>query len=673
MRSGVSRRSSIPSRVDLVSLALLVLTGPGLAAWAQDAVQEGRRDVTDIDLDDLLKVHVTSASKKDQSLNDVAAAVTVLRDEDLRRMGVTTVAEAMRAVPGFHVGRNTSSVWAVSPRGFSDELSNKLLVMIDGRSVYSPLHSGVYWDVQDVFMEDVDRIEVVRGPGGTLWGANAVNGVVNIITKPAGETQGGLITAGGGTEERILSGARYGFKAADNVDVRVFAKYSEHDDALDGVTTNTRAYDGWNLAHGGFRADWKTGDSSRITFSGDYYEGQVKEQIQNAILTAQFSETLKNRMDVKGANALFRWEKSIDPASSLSVQMYYDYTFRDEAVFKDVLHTGDFDVQYRFNPFDCNDVILGAGYRIYRSVTDGSFAFNIVPPDHTDDVISAFLQDDMTLIKDRLHFTLGSKFEQNDYSGFEYQPSARLAWTPEEHHMVWTSLTRAVRTPSIIDVDGRLTPTVIGGGPVPIAVTITGNEEFQTETLRAAEMGYRVRPVDPLSLDLALFANHYDRIRTGSIGAPFVTADPPPIHAVVPVNLENDQHGQTRGVELAANLQAAAWWLVQLNYTYLHMNMNQGDTNRRSPHEQVWMRSAMDLPGNLQLDVMGRYVSGLPPFDLKSYVEAEVRLAWRDPSRRLEAAVVGQNLAHASHPEFDVASKRSEIQRGVYGSLTWRF
>src|SRR5882672_1411196 len=654
-------------------LALLLLAAGRPAAFAQDAAQEPRQDVTEIDLDDLLKVHVSSPSKKDQSLNDVPAAVTVLRGEDLRRIGATTVAEAMRAVPGFHVGRTKSSVWAVSPRGFSDELSNKLLVLIDGRSVYSPLHSGVYWDVQDVFLDDVDRIEVIRGPGGTLWGANAINGVVNVISKPAGDTQGVLVTAGGGTEERVFTGARAGFKAADNVDVRVFAKYALRDDALDGVDPQHRAYDGWNLGNTGFRADWKASASDRVTVSGGYYEGQVKEQFASATLTAPFVETIRDRMDLKGANALFRWERTFDPTSSISVQMYYDYTFRDEAVFKDVLHTGDFDFQHRFTPTEGNDVIWGVGYRIYRSTTDGSFTFNVNPPGHTDDVISAFIQDEILFFKDWFRLTLGSKFEQNDYSGFEFQPTARLAWTPEETHMAWASLTRAVRTPSIIDNDGRLTPTVIGGGAVPIALSIFGNEDFQTETLLATEAGYRVRPVDPLSLDLALFMNHYDRIRTGSIGAPFLETTPPPLHAVIPVNLDNRQHGQTRGVELAANLQAAPWWLLQVNYTYLHMNMNTDTTNRRSPHEQVWLRSAMDLPGNFSVDATARYVSGLPAFDLKSYVEADLRLAWRDASRRFEAAIVGQNLAHKSHSEFDVASKRSEIQRGVYASLTCRF
>ncbi len=661
-----------PRRHLALQLALiLALRASGLAA--QDQVQEPRREVTDIDLDDLLKVHVISPARKEQAVTDVPAAVTVLRDEDLRRLGVTTLPEALRAVPGFHVGRNQSSVWAVSPRGFSDELSNKLLVLVDGRSVYSPLHSGVYWDVQDLFLEDVDRIEVVRGPGGTLWGANAINGVVNVITKPAGETQGVLLTGGGGTEERAFGGARYGFKASDDVDVRVFAKYAQRDDALDGVDPTRRAYDGWNIAHGGFRADWKAGAEDKVTFSADYYEGQVKEQIQNAILVAPFSETLRNRMDVKGANALGRWERSFGPTSSLSVQMYYDYTFRDEAVFKDELNTGDLDVQYRFTPIEANDLVVGAGYRIYRSATRGTFSFNVTPQGHTDDVISAFVQDEILMIKDRLRFTIGSKFEQNDYSGFEFQPGARLAWTPAENHMGWASITRAVRTPSIIDVDGRLTPTVIGGGPFPVAVSILGNDDFQTETLRSAEAGYRWRPAEPLSLDLAGFLNHYDRIRTGSIGTPFIETDPPPLHAVVPVNLENDQHGQTRGVELAANLQAASWWLVQTNYSYLHMNMNQGDTNRRSPHQQVWLRSAFDLPGNFQVDATARYVSGLPAFDLKSYVEAELRLAWHDRERRVEAAIVGQNLAHKSHPEFDVETKRSEIQRGVYASLTCRF
>jgi iron complex outermembrane receptor protein len=394
-------------------------------------------------------------------------------------------------------------------------------------------------------------------------------------------------------------------------------------------------------------------------------------------VTPPFNLNVQNRMDVRGADAVFRWDRTFNPSSGISVQAYYDYTYRNEAVFNDVLHTGDFDFQHRFSPVDGQDVLWGVGYRIYRSGMNGTITLRTDPKGHTDYVVSAFLQDEITLVAKRLKLTVGSKVEHNDYSGFEYQPSGRLAWSPADDHLFWGSVSRAVRTPSILDFDGQITPLVIPPIPpflpAPSAISIEGNHEFKSEHLLAYEAGYRVRPVDPLSLDLALFYNRYDRVRSGTTGTVFQESDPQPTHNVFPVDLKNGLKGQSRGVEAAANLQAAAWWLWQVNYTYLHMNMNTSDVNRRSPHQQVWLRSGMDLPANLTMDVTGRYVSRLPAFDLKAYIEVDVRLAWRNDARTVEAAVVGQNLAHTTHAEFDVATKRSAFQRGVYASLTCRF
>lgn len=650
-----------------LGLAMLQFWAP-VALRAQEP--QAPPDITEIDLDDLMNVNVTSPGRKTQALTTVASAVYVIRGEDVRRSGATSIAEALRGVPGFFVGRADANSWAICPRGFGDVLSNKLLVLIDGRSVYSPLHSGVHWDVQDTFLEDLDRIEVIRGPGGSLWGANAINGIVNVITKPSTQVEGGLVTAGGGTEARVFGGARYGAKASEDLHVRAYAKYFQWDDARDGTDPDRRAYDGWSMARGGVRADWKAGPQDRISFLADYYDGLVKERATNPILTAPFAQTLDDRMDVRGADAVLRWERTVDPTSSLSLQLYYDFTRRSAALFKDSLQTGDVDFQHRFSPFDGNEVTWGAGYRIYRSVAEDSFPFQVNPDGHTDDIVSAFLQDEITLVQDHLQLTLGSKVEHNDYSGFEYQPSGRIAWTPHERHHLWGSVSRAVRTPSILDADGRLTPVT---GPGPTAFSIFGNDEFRSEHMLAYEAGYRIRPVDAISLDLALFYNRYDRLRTGTVGAFFVEASPPPAHLVVPILLENDMHGRTRGVEVSGNFQLAPWWLIQATYSHLHMNMNQGDLHHRSPHQQAWLRSAMDLPGNLTADVTARYVGGMPAFDVKAYAEVDVRLAWRDPSNGIEAALVGQNLCHTTHAEFNSAVQRSEIQRGVYASLTIQF
>ena len=414
---------------------------------------------------------------------------------------------------------------------------------------------------------------------------------------------------------------------------------------------------------------------------GDFYDGQVKTIASEVSLTAPFQTRTNDRTTLRGTNLLFRWDRDFDAASGISFQAYYDFTLRRTDPFTDRLHTGDFDFQHRFPLLDGHDVLWGLGYRVYRTDIESGFSIRFDPSHHVDDIISAFVQDEITLVKNHLRLTVGSKFEVNDYTGFEVEPSLRMAWNPDEQHLIWLSAARAVRTPAIIDVDFRLNAAVIPGTPPTLLSVLTDNS-FKTEDVWAFEAGYRVRPAEPLWLDLALFYNRYDHLRSIETGTPFAEPSPPPAHNVQPFFLRNEMRAQTGGVELASNFQPLAGWLLQANYTYLRMHLDprQGSTDasgesteRQNPRHQVWIRSALDLPWNLTLDATGRFVSGLPAYQVKKYVEADVRLAWRDPSRRWEAAVVGQNLLHKSHPEFNAAGQRSEIQRGVYASLTCRF
>jgi iron complex outermembrane receptor protein len=657
------------------SLHALTPAGQDVPPPAQEAPRpkEQQPEVTDIDIEDLMKVQVTSPGRKEQTLTDVPAAIYVVRGEDIKRMGATSLPEALRGVPGMQVARTRSSTWAVSVRGFTDSSSNKMLVLIDGRSVYSPLHSGVFWDVQDTFLEDVERIEVIRGPGGSLWGSNAINGVVNIITKRAEDTQGAVVTAGGGTEERAFGAVRYGFKAADDLFVRVYAKYFDRDNAADGLDPEEDARDGWYMARAGFRSDWKATERDRVTITGDGYGGQVKEHVNNPSLSSSTGmEVANDRIDLRGGHLLVRWDHVLDPTSDLSVQLYYDQTYRSSALFTDELRTGDLDIQHRFRFGDAHDINWGLGYRIYRSEFSGDFAIQIDPSGRTDDLISAFVQDEIALFPQYLRLTVGSKFEHNDYSGFEYQPSGRLAWTLDDRHMVWASASRAVRTPSIIDVDLRINAFVIPG-PTPVVSSFFGDRGFHSEELIAYETGYRVRPADFLSADLALFYNRYDRLRSIEAGASFLESDPPPQHLIFPFFLANGLDASSWGVELSANLQAATAWLIQVSYSHLRLNFSDDSGEGRDPRDTVWIRSALDLSPEMSLDLVGRYVSRLPAFDLDSYIETDLRLAWRNPARNLEAAIVGQNLIHESHPEFQAEASRGEIQRSVYLTLTWNF
>jgi iron complex outermembrane receptor protein len=418
-----------------------------------------------------------------------------------------------------------------------------------------------------------------------------------------------------------------------------------------------------------------------VTLTADLYEGQ--SQVSNSVpsLTPPFASTVNERANLRGADFVFRWDHTIDPTSNVAVQAYYDYSSRLQSIFGYVLHTVDLDFQHRFRIFGDQDINWGLGYRNYWSDLHDSFTISSNPKHDVNNVASAFIQDEIPLVKDHLSITLGSKFEYNSFSGFEVQPSARLAWKPSDVHMVWTSATRAVRTPSTLDQNLRINAAVVPGAP-PTVVSLFGDPTFKSEELLAYEAGYRLHPADPLFFDLAAFYNRYNHLRSIEQGAPFLETDPPPPHGVLPLNIENNLRAQTYGIELAANLKLAPWWLVQANYTFLRMDIDpkqdSSDTlseaqERQNPRNQLWIRSAMDLPENLTLDVMGRYVDRLPAYAIDSYIEMNVRLAWQDPARHVEVALVGQNLLHDSHAEFSPVAQRSELQRGVYGSLTVRF
>lgn len=654
-------------------LSLILLYARLLPAQEPRAVEV--QEVTEIDIEDLMKVRVSSPGKKSQVVAEVPAAIYVIRSEDLRRSGVTSIPEALRRVPGYQVGRSDANTWTVTSRGFSS--ANKLLVLIDGRSVYSPLHSGVFWDAQSVFMEDVERIEVIRGPGGALWGANAINGVVNVITKSARDTQGGVVEAGAGLEERGFAGARYGFAAGEAHHVRVSANTFTRDDSVMAADPDEDLFDDLTMSRADLRWEWKAGEHDRVSLIAGGYDGRAQERLTTPLLTAPFSSTFRDRTKLSGGHAILRWERELGAASNLTAQVYVDHVLRENDLFGEEETTGDFDLQHRFSPFAGHDVVWGAGYRIYSNDFNGSFFAQTDPEERTDDLPSVFLQDEITLVEQRLKFTAGVKAEHNDYSGLEVQPSLRLAWTPDDAHMVWLAASRAVRTPSILDNDFRLNAITFPGAP-PTILAVFGTKDFRSEELVSLEAGYRARLAEPLTVDVATFYNVYDDLRSLETGAGFSE----PGNNVQPFYIRNEATARCYGAELAVNLQAASGWLLQASYAYLYMNidLSNGSTDttseaeeRRSPRNQVWIRSALDLPHAVTLDVMARYVSRLAAYPADAYVEADVRLGWRVPGTGLELALVGQNLIHAHHEETSSDQTGSELERGGYVSLTWRF
>lgn len=678
-----TRREKSAKRIVALSI-LTVFVAVNLCAQSPQNVP----DVTALSVEDLMNMQVTSVSKHKQKLADAAAAVFVLTQEDIRRSGATSIPEALRLVPGLEVARIDENKWAIGSRGFNGRFDNKLLVLIDGRSVYTPLFSGVYWNIQDVLLEDLDRIEVIRGPGATLWGANAVDGVINIITKPAASTQSGVVTAGGGTEERGSGSARYGSSIGDNTHYRVYGKY--FDWGPSNYANGATADDGWNALRGGFRADWTPSGPNSVTFEGDLYRSNYNETLTVPSLTAPYSNTFLNSGVYSGGNILGRWNHATE-GGSMSLQMYFDNTTTvDNSLFVDHQNTFDIDFQDGFHVGDSHQLVWGLGYRSIGDGNDPSFTVSLMPNRVSLNLFSAFVQDEITLVDNRLKLTLGSKFEHNTFTGFEIEPNARLLWTLTPNQSIWTAVSRAVRTPALTEEGLRLNSEVIPPGtagnpaPFPAVVAVFGSPQFNSEDLLAYELGYRVQATSNVSFDLATFYNNYSNLRSAEPGMPFVEGSPAPTDLVVPLVAENRMSGGTYGVELFADWKVLPKWRVTGSYSYLQMDIHKNSDsqdptadipNGSSPRHQWYVRSSADLPKHFDLDTTLRFVDHLPSLNLPSYYSLDAHLGWR-PARNLELSIGGQNLLDDQHLEFlpdFVNTSPTVVKRSIFGSITVTF
>ncbi|MCP4545123.1 MAG: TonB-dependent receptor [bacterium] len=635
-----------------------------------------------LSLEDLASLEVTSVSKKPEKLADAPAAVFVITNEDIRRSGVTSIAEALRMAPGVQVGRINSNTWAITARGFNGHFANKLLVMIDGRTVYSPSFSGVHWNVQDVLLEDIDRIEVIRGPGASLWGANAVNGVINIISRPAGDSTGGLLVAGAGTEERGFGGVRYGVRVGEEAHVRVYANYFDRDAGADYLSLGE--YDDWRKFQGGFRSDWRLSNGDAFTFQGDVYTGEAGMASAYATRTSPFKETIVEDAELAGGNLLARWTGAFSNAGDLALQIYYDRTKHLSALADEIRDVFDVDFQHGFTLGERHDMLWGMEYRWTRDKLGKTRAAEFKPSKRSMDLFSLFFQDQVTLVENRLWLVVGAKFENGYYTDWEVQPTGRLLWRPGDGHTFWAAVSRAVRTPSRAEKDAHIDTSLIMPGasgnptPFPISPRLTGSDEFTFETLVAHEVGYRFQPSEKLFCDLAVFYNDYpDLITAESAGPPSLVPEPPYV-LETPLEFKNNGDVQTLGLELAATLAPLDWWKLNLSYSYMKMYMSDnvnivlvGDYTER----WVGLRSLMDLPYNFELDVWPRYVGDLTGVNVRGYVTLDVRVGWR-PSENLAFTLVGQNLLEGDHPEFEdnlTPVLSTGVERGVYGKITWRF
>jgi iron complex outermembrane receptor protein len=604
-----------------------------------------------LSLEELMNVEVTSVSKTPEKLSAVASAVQVITAEDIRRAGISTLPEALKLASNVQIAKVNSSQWAISVRGFNNVLADKLLIMIDGRTVYTPLYAGTYWDVQNVMLEDIDRIEVISGPGGTLWGANAVNGVINIITKSSKDTQGLFAQIGAGTLTPWSADVRYGGKINDKLHYRVYGMGFKQ--ASTKLTNGKKANDAWSIGQGGFRFDWDASEKDQVTLQSDFYDGFPNPDGATPVV-------------VLGGNVLGRWTRTISEKSDFSIQTYYDQTFRDLLNgFKEKLKTFDVDWQYRFQAGNRNEFIWGGDLRLMKDQMQNLELFAFEPADKNLHIYSTFLQDKLTLVPSRLFLTAGLKVEHNSYTGFEYSPSVHLSWAAAERHTLWAGVSRAVRTPSRIDEDFTL--SLAPGVPLIKA------SDFRSETLIAYEVGWRTQPLESLSLSVGTFFNDYDNIRS-------VMPGPPPTG--FPLTFKNDVEGHSYGIELSATYQPTDWWRMRGGYTFLKKKLrikpggadgNNASAESDDPENQFVIQSMFDIKKHIGAGFVFRYVSILPLADVPAYAGLDVQVGV-DITKNVMLSVIGQNLLDDRHPEFIPSSPSSrEILRGINAKLTCRF
>jgi iron complex outermembrane receptor protein len=604
------------------------------------------RDLADLSLEELANVEITSVSRRAERLSDAAASVYLITAEAIRRAGATSLPEALRLAPNLQVARVNAGEYAITARGFNNAIGNKLLVLIDGRTVYTPFFSGVFWDQQDVMLEDIERIEVISGPGATLWGANAVNGVINVITRSAHDTQGTLATAAAGSAESQLA-VRYGGRLGDNAQFRIQARRShvQNTETAAGTAVPDRA----DRQQIGFRADWADGPT-QLTVQGDASKSESEPR--------PFGSTLLDPVSGSGSNLLARWTQQLADGSTLRVQAYEDASKRDDALlYRPEVHITDLDVQHAFVA-GAHQWVWGGGYRRARDEVLPGLFFGFDPQSRSQHWTNLFAQDDIRL-GPALQLTLGAKLERNDYTGTEKLPSARLAWKLDDDQLLWASLSRAVRAPARLDRDIRLPPTppyIIAGGP-----------DFVSEVANVAEIGWRAQPNAELTYSATLFSHRWDRLRSGQ----------PPPDAMV----QNMIEGETYGLEAWASWRAARAWTLSSGLTLLRedLRLKPGSTDPtgpsslgNDPQTQWSLRSMFDLDAQFEFDATARHVSALPNPAVPGYTAVDLRVGWQ-PRPDVALSVVGQDVFDAGHAEFGESPGRSEFARALLVQLRLSF
>jgi iron complex outermembrane receptor protein len=669
------RRSAM--RMCLVIAALVTTAMP---AWPQEKVA----DLTNQSIEDLMNVEVTSVSKTEEKLSKTASAVFVISQEDIRRSGATNIPDLLRMVPGMDVAQINANTWAISARGFNGRFSNELMVLVDGRSVYTPTFGGVFWDVLDMPLENIERIEVIRGPGGSIWGENAVNGVVNIITKKASETKGGMVVAGGGNLDRGFGTLEYGGSLGKSTDYRVYTKYLNQDNMPS--LTGQDGGDGWHVLRGGFRVDSALSAKDTLTLQGDMYTGQEgNPTIYLPSITSPGVVNTEMQVPLSGGFLQAIWNHVASARSDITLQISYDNYERDD-VLREGRRTFNVDFQHHFQRGDRQNVVWGLGYRDSNSDSDGTITASLNPRDLDTQLFGAFFPDEIALVPDRLYLTVGARLEHNYYTGFNFLPSARVAWVLNKREMVWVAISRVVRSPAAIDASLRLN---FGGftppGGTPVLFSLLGNPHIDDENLIAYEAGYRSTFSSHLSVDLAAYYNNYSDQETTEPDGSFIENTPAPPHIVMAQTYMNLMHGETHGIEIAANWKATNRWTLSPGYAleqiHMHLDPASQDTTSvagaegSSPAQSAQVRSHLDLPRSLSWDASAYFVGRLTDPINPSYTRLDTGLTWKW-HERVSVSLVGQNLLKNSHLEFTDATQSTRstlVKRNVYAKLTWRY
>jgi iron complex outermembrane recepter protein len=642
--------SAEPRSLLTLLLTITIIAASIRLAEAQTPQNSQLPVLKQLSIEELLQLDVTLPLRREERIMDAPAAVAVLTSEDVRRQGAVSLAEALRHVPGLFVGRFSASSWIVASRGFGSTTANKMLVMIDGRTVYSPLFSGVFWNQHDMMMLDIDRVELIRGPGASLWGSNAVNGVINVVSKRAADTQGVLLTVAGGAEERFTTALRYGGRAGAG-HYRVYGKFFDRDDA--NLPGGVDAHDGQRLGQGGFKLEFEPA-AHGFTLQGDVYRTRADTATDADI-----------RAD--GANVLGRWTYRRSSRSELQVQGYFDRTRRvvpqqiDEA-----RNTLDIEVLQRLNLNSRHTLSAGASYRHSADDTIASPLLAFDPAERTTHLAGAFAQDEFA-ISPAVLLVAGAKIEHNDFTGVEWQPSLRGRWMPNTAHTIWGAVSRAVRLPTRFDSDVR----VFRAG----LLVATGDPDFRSEEVVAFEAGYRTSPLPSFAVDVAVFHNRYNHLRSQELTGGRIT-------------VANMLNNNSTGATITATVQPRSWARFAASYNVLghDLSLDRGSTDiyrgrfeTIDPKHMARVQGRFDLPHGLEVDVMTMFIGRLPQIvpqipGTPAYNEASFRAGWRINSR-LEVSLIGRDVLHDDHIEFisPTSSRITRLERALFTRATLAF